>query len=147
MSDNLTSASGSSLPCFFHDLPEESIVHIFSFLDVIDLTNCTVVCKRWADITGDERLQKTVIFDLVKWENHYPLSLLPHPARSDTDARQEADQVAKEWRRQLLQRFWTTKTRRVVFRRLPGAGAPTECWIKIALEVEGEGAVNAASWR
>ncbi|XP_055355276.1 uncharacterized protein LOC129600737 [Paramacrobiotus metropolitanus] len=149
MSGSLTRDNGTGLPCFFHELAEESVVHILSFLDIIDLTNCTVVCKRWADIVGDSRLRKTVIFDLTKWETYHPMALLPRPSRSDADAFREAKTVETEWRRQLLQRFWTPKTRNVIFRRQPGTTDPPECWMKMgfAEREEGQAAQQlAAGW-
>ncbi|XP_055353501.1 uncharacterized protein LOC129599314 [Paramacrobiotus metropolitanus] len=152
MSNVLLETDGADLPCFFHDLPDESVLHILAFLDIIDRTNCTVVCKRWADISKDPRLQKTVIFDLTKWETHHPLSLLPRPPVPDAEARREAAQVENEWRRQLLQRFWTAKTRHVIFRRPPGTAVPNDCWIKMGIrpgppgEGEGSGEEVAAGW-
>ncbi|XP_055345086.1 uncharacterized protein LOC129592952 [Paramacrobiotus metropolitanus] len=144
MSDVLVEDSGTDAPCFFHNLPEESVLRIFTLLDIIERTNCAVVCKRWATISEDPRLQHTVIFDLTKWETYHPLSLLPLPPRSEADARREAAKVEKEWRRQLLQRFWTAKTRHVIFRRPPGTPAPSECWIKMAIQEGGDGGQEMA---
>ncbi|XP_055355283.1 uncharacterized protein LOC129600745 [Paramacrobiotus metropolitanus] len=137
--------SGTGLPCFIHDLPEESVVHIFSFLDIIDRTNLKAVCKRWADISGDPRLQKIVILDLTKWETHHPRALLPRTPRLDARSQRDTDNVEKEWRRRLLQRFWTPRTRHVIFRRPPGTAAPSESWGKVS--IRGEVAELAVYWR
>ncbi|XP_055351838.1 uncharacterized protein LOC129598110 [Paramacrobiotus metropolitanus] len=102
------------VPCYFHALPQESVLHIFSFLDVLDVTNCSVVCRRWKRITETDIQQKSTIVDLQKWATYRPRELT----------------MGDIWKHHiaLLQRFLTRRTRCLIVRRPAGSPPPRADW-------------------
>ncbi|XP_045469312.1 uncharacterized protein LOC123676986 [Harmonia axyridis] len=80
--------------CYFDDLPQEIIVHIFSFLPGIEITkNISLVCKKWNQISSTPSLWKHIRADqqvptniLLKWVQNSPLLRELHLShRNDTD--------------------------------------------------------------
>ncbi|XP_055343154.1 uncharacterized protein LOC129591508 [Paramacrobiotus metropolitanus] len=54
--------------CPFHTVPIELVAHVFSYLDIFDLSQCSTVCRRWEVIVNDSPLvRKSIIVDIQKW--------------------------------------------------------------------------------
>ncbi|XP_055344365.1 uncharacterized protein LOC129592372 [Paramacrobiotus metropolitanus] len=108
------------VPCSFHDLPDEMVSHIFSFLDIIDITNNSIVCKQWERASRCVTLQKAVILDVQKWDTY-----APRPPSADTVIvrRQFSPGVFSPMpdpysvqRKSLLVRFVSRRTRQLIVR-------------------------------
>ncbi|XP_055340573.1 uncharacterized protein LOC129589748 [Paramacrobiotus metropolitanus] len=103
----------------FQDLPDEMVSHVFSFLDIIDITNSSIVCKQWQRASRSAALQKAVIIDVQKWAAY-----VPRPPSADTIIFRRhfypgfpsmPDQFSGQ-RKSLLARFITGRTRQLIVR-------------------------------
>ncbi|XP_055343048.1 uncharacterized protein LOC129591429 [Paramacrobiotus metropolitanus] len=97
--------------CPFHTLPIEVVAHVFSCLDIFDISQCSTVCKRWKVIAFESYLvQKSVIVDIQKW-NKYELT------KTDTVWRKSMNTTVTVYKGEpLLKRFVTSYTRHVILR-------------------------------
>ncbi|XP_055343149.1 uncharacterized protein LOC129591503 [Paramacrobiotus metropolitanus] len=105
----------------FSDVPDEVISHIFSFLDVIDISNSTVVCKQWQRVSNAVELQKKVIIDLLKWKTHQPL-----PVPVEMDDYFDFCDIKEVGHRALLKKFVTARTRNIIIRWPVGSSSSPE---------------------
>lgn len=54
-----------------HDLPDEVMFYIFSFLKELDLCNAAQVCRRFRSISNDHELWYEYLLHLVFWHLVY----------------------------------------------------------------------------
>ena len=56
-------------------LPDEVILKIFAYLDIIDLIYCGQVSKRFREMSKDETIQKRILVTLLQTGQPIPLNL------------------------------------------------------------------------
>ncbi|XP_055343046.1 uncharacterized protein LOC129591428 [Paramacrobiotus metropolitanus] len=65
-----STADSEAAPCYcpFHTLPIELVARVFSYLDIFEISWCSMVCKRWEVIANHSPLvRKSVIIDIHQW--------------------------------------------------------------------------------
>ena len=57
----------SDLPDYINTLTDECFLRLFNFLNKVDLTRCSMVCKRWNAVTKDKSLWRIVNFSPLQF--------------------------------------------------------------------------------
>ncbi|XP_055343164.1 uncharacterized protein LOC129591519 [Paramacrobiotus metropolitanus] len=126
----------------FSNMPDEIISHILSFLNVIDISNSTVVCKRWQHVSHAAKLQKNVIIDLLKCKTHRPIPV-PDIILDGIEVNiHDFCDPRESGLSSLINKFVTPKTRNVIMRWSFGSSSPEpvlyfdETWEYEAIDIQ-----------
>ncbi|XP_055343053.1 uncharacterized protein LOC129591430 isoform X2 [Paramacrobiotus metropolitanus] len=96
-------------PCPFHTLPIELVAHVYSYLDIFEISRCSTVCKRFELVANNSPLvQKTVIVDVRKWDKN--------DCNKDDERVWKKTGIRDSRGKILLKRFVTRSTRLLILR-------------------------------
>ncbi|XP_055343144.1 uncharacterized protein LOC129591497 [Paramacrobiotus metropolitanus] len=97
--------------CPFHRVPIELVARVFSYLDIFDISQCSMVCKRWHLIASNSPLvQMNIIVDIHTWY----INKLNQFEFVDGDYKDTS--IAGNKGECLLRRFVTGSTRHLILR-------------------------------